>query len=66
MSDSQKAPEPQIKKFGKGERKVPHHSDKASKYYPAEEAPKPKTVCVEVRFIRYIGVVILSLRSGNE
>jgi len=44
MSDSQKAPEPQIKKFGKGERKVPHHSDKASKYYPAEEAPKPKTV----------------------
>jgi len=45
MSDSSKAPAPQTKKFGKGERKVPHHSDKAPKFYPAEDAPKPKTVC---------------------
>jgi large subunit ribosomal protein L6e len=34
----------QTKKFAGGERKVPHHLEKASKYYPAEEDRKPKTV----------------------
>ena len=35
---------PQTKKFQGGERTVPHHLEKASKYYPAEEDRKPKTV----------------------
>lgn len=38
-------PKPTTKKFGKGERTVPHYLVKASKYYPAEEEKKPKTVC---------------------
>jgi large subunit ribosomal protein L6e len=37
-------PAPTTKKFGKGERSVPHHSVKASKYYPAEDEKKPKKV----------------------
>ena len=32
------------KKFGKGERYVPHSSVKAKRYYPAEDETKPKTV----------------------
>jgi hypothetical protein len=32
------------KKFGKGERHVPHPSAKAKRYYPAEEDPQPKKV----------------------
>ncbi|GAB7348469.1 hypothetical protein MBLNU459_g6882t1 [Dothideomycetes sp. NU459] len=32
------------KKFQKGEREVPHHSQKASKYYPAEDDSAPKKV----------------------
>ncbi|CAJ2501792.1 Uu.00g046450.m01.CDS01 [Anthostomella pinea] len=31
------------KKFGKSTREVPHHSEKAQKWYPAEDEPKPKT-----------------------
>ena len=34
----------QTKKFQGGQRTVPHHLEKASKYYPAEEDRKPKTV----------------------
>lgn len=34
----------QTKKFGKGEREVPHHSQKAKKYYPAEDESKPRKV----------------------
>ncbi|KAK3068281.1 60S ribosomal protein L6 [Teratosphaeriaceae sp. CCFEE 6253] len=34
--------EPQTKKFQKGERTVPHASQKASKYYPAEDVQQPK------------------------
>ncbi|ORY09692.1 60S ribosomal protein L6-B [Clohesyomyces aquaticus] len=33
---------PQTKKFGKGERSVPHHTQKASKYYPTEDVSAPK------------------------
>lgn len=36
---------PATKKFGKGERTVPHSSQKASKYYPAEDNSAPKKVC---------------------
>ncbi|KIW03359.1 uncharacterized protein PV09_05567 [Verruconis gallopava] len=36
------ATEPETKKFGKGERVVPHHSEKAPKYYPAVDAAVPK------------------------
>ncbi|KAI1345138.1 ribosomal protein L6e-domain-containing protein [Xylariaceae sp. FL0016] len=32
------------KKFGKSTREVPHHSQKAQKWYPAQDEPKPKTV----------------------
>ena len=36
--------EPQTKKFGKGERTIPHPSQQASKYYPAEDESAPKKV----------------------
>lgn len=32
------------KKFGKSERTIPHHSQKASKWYPAEDEATPKKV----------------------
>ena len=32
------------KRFGKSERKVPHHTQKAKKFYPAEDESKPKKV----------------------
>jgi len=35
---------PQTKKFGKGERTVPHSSQKAKKWYPAEDEKQPKKV----------------------
>ncbi|KAI9804323.1 MAG: hypothetical protein M1833_007130 [Piccolia ochrophora] len=38
-------PAPSKKKFGKGgEREIPHHSQKAKKWYPAEDEAKPKKV----------------------
>ncbi|MCJ1293276.1 hypothetical protein MMC34_004830 [Xylographa carneopallida] len=37
-------PAGKTKKFGKGERQIPHHSQKAKKYYPAEDVVKPKKV----------------------
>jgi len=40
---------PQTKKFQGGERTVPHHLEKASKYYPAEEDRKPKTARKTIR-----------------
>jgi len=43
------APKAQTKKFGAGERSVPHHSEKASKYYPAEDDRQPKTVRKSIR-----------------
>jgi large subunit ribosomal protein L6e len=36
--------EHKTKKFGKAERKVPHHTQKAKKFYPAEDEAKPKKV----------------------
>ncbi|MCJ1422170.1 hypothetical protein MMC29_000049 [Sticta canariensis] len=41
--DSSK-PASQLKRFGKGEREIPHHTQKAKKYYPAEDESKPKKV----------------------
>lgn len=32
------------KTFGKSTREVPHHSQKAQKWYPATDEPKPKKV----------------------
>ena len=32
------------KKFGKGEREIPHHTQKAKKWYPAEDESKSKKV----------------------
>ena len=37
--------EPKTKKFGKGERTLPHHTQKAKKFYPVEDESKPKKVC---------------------
>jgi len=44
---------PKTKKFGKGERTVPHHSQKASKYYAATDDKKPKTVRKSIRPTQY-------------
>jgi hypothetical protein len=41
MSDSTVG---QTKKFGKGERTVPHPSQKASKWYPVDDESQPKKV----------------------
>jgi large subunit ribosomal protein L6e len=35
---------PKTKKFGSSTRTVPHHSQKASKWYPAEDDATPKKV----------------------
>ncbi|KAF1955697.1 60S ribosomal protein L6-B [Byssothecium circinans] len=43
------ADKPTTKKFAKGERSIPHHSQKASKYYPAEDAAIPKKARKSVR-----------------
>ncbi|KAF2734947.1 60S ribosomal protein L6-B [Polyplosphaeria fusca] len=40
---------PTTKKFGKGERSIPHSSQKASKYYPAEDVAGPKKVRKSIR-----------------
>ena len=47
MSTKQEAskPEHKTKKFGKSERSIPHHTQKAKKFYPAEDEAKPKKVC---------------------
>ncbi|KAL9072246.1 MAG: hypothetical protein Q9161_003719 [Pseudevernia consocians] len=36
--------EHKTKKFGKSERSIPHHTQKAKKFYPAEDEAKPKKV----------------------
>ena len=36
--------EHKTKKFGKSERTVPHHTQKAKKFYPAEDDIKPRKV----------------------
>ncbi|KAF2645396.1 60S ribosomal protein L6-B [Massarina eburnea CBS 473.64] len=43
---------PTTKKFAKGERSIPHHSQKASKYYPAEDNAAPKKVRKSIREAR--------------
>lgn len=42
------------KKFGKSERSIPHHTQKAKKFYPAEDESKPKKVrgALSVRYKR--------------
>ena len=49
MSASQESEKPAgtKKKFQKGEREVPHHTQKAKKFYPAEDESKPKKVRLE-------------------
>jgi hypothetical protein len=37
-------PEGQTKKFGKGEREIPHHTQKAKKWYPADDEAQHKKV----------------------
>jgi hypothetical protein len=61
MSEKQAstAPASTTKKFGKGEREVPHHSQKAKKWYPAEDESKPRkvycTLVVEL-MLRWLGL----------
>ena len=45
MSATLEATRPAKKKFGKGEREIPHHSQKAKKWYPVEDELKPRKVC---------------------
>ncbi|KAF3012389.1 hypothetical protein G7054_g1008 [Neopestalotiopsis clavispora] len=40
---------PTSKTFGKSTREVPHHSEKAQKWYPADDETKPRTVRKSVR-----------------
>ncbi|KAL2051747.1 hypothetical protein ABVK25_007903 [Lepraria finkii] len=46
MSAKQEASktEHKTKKFGKTERKIPHHTQKAKKFYPTEDEAKPRKV----------------------
>ncbi|KAI9839897.1 MAG: hypothetical protein M1819_000089 [Sarea resinae] len=44
MSAPSETPAGVTKKFGKGEREVPHPSQKAKKWYPAEDDNQPKKV----------------------
>jgi hypothetical protein len=44
----------QKKTFGKSTREVPHHSQKAKKWYPAEDEAVPKKVCY-IYFLRLCG-----------
>ncbi|KAI9699015.1 MAG: hypothetical protein M1836_003204 [Candelina mexicana] len=45
MSEKKESqPKSTTKKVGKGEREIPHHSQKAKKWYPAEDENKPKKV----------------------
>jgi len=46
MSSDQQS---QTKKFQKGERTIPHSSQKASKYYPAEDESQPKKTRKSIR-----------------
>ncbi|KAI4162054.1 MAG: hypothetical protein LQ342_004366 [Letrouitia transgressa] len=46
--DSEKPP-PTKKKFGKGERVIPHPSQKAKRFYPAEDESRPKKVRKSIR-----------------
>lgn len=48
----------QTKKFGKGDREIPHHSQKAQKYYPVEDENQHK----KVRFIIFFS--LLTIMSG--
>jgi large subunit ribosomal protein L6e len=36
------------KKFGKGERTIPHSSQKAQKWYSVEDEPQPKKVSIHL------------------
>jgi large subunit ribosomal protein L6e len=51
MSDSTVG---QTKKFGKGERTVPHPNQKAQKWYPVEDEPQPKKVSIALLEMIYI------------
>lgn len=44
MAANKEDTKPTTQKFSKGERSIPHHSQKASKYYPAEDVAVPKKV----------------------
>jgi len=50
---------PTTKKFGKGERTVHHHTQKARRYYPAEDEAQPKKVCWNLREPLRASMVVL-------
>lgn len=45
----------QKKTFGKSTREVPHHSQKAKKWYPAEDEAQAKKVG-EIKFLKQLAV----------
>lgn len=49
MAATKEDTNPTTKKFSKGERSIPHHSQKASKYYPADDVVVPKKVRPNMR-----------------
>ena len=53
-------PAGQTKKFGKSEREVPHHTQKAKKFYPAEDEYKPKKV---LRSVLPVGLLLYGIFS---
>jgi hypothetical protein len=70
---------PETKKFGKGERSIPHHTQKASKYYPAvdvavakkvryrrrQEARERKLFSVTLRRPLHTRTVVWQIRSSH-
>jgi len=57
MADTQ----PTTKTFSKGERSIPHASQKASKYYPATDVAVPK----KVRSLRQRGWIMEEADEGT-
>ena len=64
--------EHKTKKFGKSERSIPHHTQKAKKFYPAEDEAKQKKVrealfnpVLTVIYIQDARVVYLSLAHAK-
>jgi len=53
------------KTFGKSTREVPHHSQKAKKWYPAEDEAQPRKVCRHDILVPVEDVYLESGRIGS-
>ena len=60
-------PAGKTKKFGKGERSIPHPSQRAKKYYPAEDEVQQKKVCSVRSWSRSsVDMTVSQLLDGGE